>query len=138
MAAVDALKKAAKDCEETVCASKMDLLARMGGGARRGGAPGAARGKGEQCPLDREQLGRSTWDLLHTMAAYYPERPSADELLAASGFIKGLAALYPCSHCAEDFRESVRRDPPRYVAPDSAAAPAVFFRAACGMRRAAC
>uniref|UniRef100_A0AC34GA35 Sulfhydryl oxidase n=1 Tax=Panagrolaimus sp. ES5 TaxID=591445 RepID=A0AC34GA35_9BILA len=35
--------------------------------------------RAKQCPVDKDELGRSTWNLLHTMAAYYPEKPSIDE-----------------------------------------------------------
>lgn len=35
--------------------------------------------RAKQCPVDKDELGRSTWNLLHTMAAYYPEKPSTEE-----------------------------------------------------------
>lgn len=66
-----------------------------------------------QCPLDKNELGRSTWNLLHTMAAYYPEDPSDEMKQAAVAFIESLAKLYPCPHCAEDFREDIKKNPPR-------------------------
>ncbi|KAK6030227.1 hypothetical protein OSTOST_03649, partial [Ostertagia ostertagi] len=30
----------------------------------------------DQCPPDKDELGRSTWNLLHTMSVYYPEKPT--------------------------------------------------------------
>ena len=33
----------------------------------------------KDCPVDKDELGRSTWNLLHTMAAYYPEKPNNQE-----------------------------------------------------------
>lgn len=27
------------------------------------------------CPIDKDVLGNSTWNLLHTMSVYYPEKP---------------------------------------------------------------
>lgn len=48
---------------------------------------------------------------LHTTAAYFPEKPTPEEQKAAKDLVSGLAALYPCPHCAEDFRESVTAAP---------------------------
>ena len=64
------------------------------------------------CPLDREELGRSTWDLIHTIAAYYPDVPSETDKANADNFIKSLAYLYPCEICRDDFKESVSMNPP--------------------------
>ena len=50
---------------------------------------------------------------LHTMAAYYPDDPDALHRVQARRFFYALGALYPCAHCADDFREDMRRAPPR-------------------------
>lgn len=58
----------------------------------------------ENCPPDVEILGRSTWTMLHTMTANYPTRPSRSEQLQTRNFLSLFSQIYPCSHCAEDFR----------------------------------
>ena len=85
-----------------------------GGAGVSGGAGGGVGGVADDtgCPLDREELGNSTWELLHTMAAYYPDAPSAVEQRHAAGFVHGLAQLYPCTHCAADFRDGIAAAPP--------------------------
>merc|ERR1711871_952585 len=65
----------------------------------------------EPCPLDREELGRSTWDFLHTTAAYYPETPTESQKKDALALITSLSNLYACGHCAEDLRESLKSEP---------------------------
>eukprot|EP00617_Octactis_speculum_P017327 CAMPEP_0185771650 /NCGR_PEP_ID=MMETSP1174-20130828/64434_1 /TAXON_ID=35687 /ORGANISM="Dictyocha speculum, Strain CCMP1381" /LENGTH=195 /DNA_ID=CAMNT_0028457561 /DNA_START=19 /DNA_END=603 /DNA_ORIENTATION=- len=65
------------------------------------------------CPVDREELGRGTWDLLHTVAAWFPDTPSSFEKEAARSLVSSLALLYPCTHCAADFQESIRDSPPQ-------------------------
>ncbi|VDL73231.1 unnamed protein product [Nippostrongylus brasiliensis] len=65
------------------------------------------------CPVDKDQLGRSTWDLLHTMTVYYPETPSEEHKKAASSFMDSLSKTYPCDFCAKDLRENLKKDPPK-------------------------
>mmetsp|Transcript_35986 Transcript_35986/g.113091 ORF Transcript_35986/g.113091 Transcript_35986/m.113091 type:complete len:177 (+) Transcript_35986:307-837(+) len=102
--------KAAADCDEVACSSKMAAFRGMLG---LGAAPAASAGAATRCPPDRDEIGRSGWTLLHTTAAYYPADPTSKDVRAAQNFVDGFAALYPCVHCAEDFREQVRRNPPR-------------------------
>ncbi|ETV72801.1 hypothetical protein H257_12164 [Aphanomyces astaci] len=105
------------NCADPVCHSKTDMF--------RTGVLGKKKVKKEtnaaantsaapvECPLDREELGRATWGLLHTMAAYFPEKPSDAMKAHATSFVHALADLYPCKHCAVDFQESIVAIPPR-------------------------
>lgn len=55
--------------------------------------------KQNNCPADVETLGRHTWTLLHTMAAYYPERPSPSQQESMKMFMKTFSENYPCWFC---------------------------------------
>ncbi|KAF2227882.1 putative FAD dependent sulfhydryl oxidase Erv1 [Elsinoe ampelina] len=59
----------------------------------------------DDCPPDVEQLGRSSWTLLHTIAASYPERPTLTQQGDARQFVSLFGKLYPCWVCASDFQE---------------------------------
>nr|XP_032834535.1 FAD-linked sulfhydryl oxidase ALR isoform X2 [Petromyzon marinus] len=69
----------------------------------------AAAAAAAECPADREELGRSTWTFLHTMAAYYPEQPSAQQRRDMGELVRLFSRFYPCEDCAKDMRESLLR-----------------------------
>jgi hypothetical protein len=96
--------------------------------ARTRGVPHRARCQGGA--VTREELGRCTWTLLHTLAAQYAEQPTkqqqrdARELVRAGARGRGAAShlaaqililtrLYPCRECAVHFAELVRSVPAR-------------------------
>ena len=56
------------------------------------------------CPPDVEQLGRSAWTLLHTMAASYPVKASPEQQRETTTFMQLFGKMYPCWVCADDFR----------------------------------
>lgn len=64
------------------------------------------------CPLDKEDLGRASWSIIHTVAAHTSENPTDTEQKHMKQFIESFAALYPCHICAPEFQEYVRLHPP--------------------------
>jgi len=62
----------------------------------------------QDCPPDVDELGRSSWTLLHTMAASYPERPSLTQQSEVTQFISLFGKLYPCWVCAGDFQQWIK------------------------------
>jgi mitochondrial FAD-linked sulfhydryl oxidase len=63
--------------------------------------------------VTREDVGRATWLVLHTLAAQYPDRPTRQQRRDARTLIDVLTRLYPCGECARHFREVVAANPPR-------------------------
>lgn len=93
------------DCAEPVCDDKKDMFNAMMGGKNQNAH------KNRECPLTRSQLGRSTWEFLHTTAAYYPEKPTEEQQKAARDLVDSMSVLYACSHCREHFRNHVEEHP---------------------------
>jgi FAD-linked sulfhydryl oxidase len=65
-----------------------------------------------ECPADKSELGRSTWTLLHTMAANYPQQPTLLHQHTMHQFLRTISTLYPCTHCAHDFEADMHANPP--------------------------
>mmetsp|Transcript_38972 Transcript_38972/g.93784 ORF Transcript_38972/g.93784 Transcript_38972/m.93784 type:complete len:201 (+) Transcript_38972:25-627(+) len=65
------------------------------------------------CPPTRDEIGASTWSLLHSMAAWYPNQPNSEDKRSMSNFMVALARFYPCTWCAADFQRNVDSSPPK-------------------------
>lgn len=65
-----------------------------------------------ECPLMRDDLGRASWSLLHTMAAYYPTEPKQEEQQSMKQFISSFSKVFPCPECRADFQEEIVKSPP--------------------------
>jgi Erv1 / Alr family len=67
----------------------------------------------DMCPPSSAKLGRSTWTLLHTMAAWYPEVPTERDQTGMTSFFTALSRFYPCPWCAHDFQQNLEEKPPK-------------------------
>eukprot|EP00878_Enallax_costatus_P017384 GHUV01018258.1.p1 GENE.GHUV01018258.1~~GHUV01018258.1.p1 ORF type:complete len:161 (+),score=65.21 GHUV01018258.1:507-989(+) len=71
-------------------------------------ASSASRKQRNVQQVTREELGRSTWVFLHTLAAQFPEHPSRQQQKDARQLIDSLTRIYPCGDCAQHFQELVK------------------------------
>ncbi len=124
---LDIRKKAIDDCLNPACHSTMELLKKFNK-RKKTMTPKSVDddiiNKTHQqqrqhpsycigCPVDKEKLGRGTWDLIHTIAATYPENPSVEQMRNTELFFRTLSDVYPCPYCAADFQRSIQASPPR-------------------------
>lgn len=64
------------------------------------------------CPLDKDELGRSTWGFLHTLAASFPEKPTPSQQSDLKSFMHLFSKFYPCWYCAKDLQEELKTNEP--------------------------
>ncbi|CAL8108721.1 unnamed protein product [Calicophoron daubneyi] len=79
----------------------------------KGGKEWLEKRKSLDCPPDKREIGRASWITLHTMAAYYPKKPTQQQQQEMSGFLRGFSSFFPCVECAVDFRKNMVLHPPR-------------------------
>eukprot|EP00243_Klebsormidium_subtile_P002688 TRINITY_DN15463_c0_g1_i1.p1 TRINITY_DN15463_c0_g1~~TRINITY_DN15463_c0_g1_i1.p1 ORF type:complete len:199 (-),score=30.03 TRINITY_DN15463_c0_g1_i1:226-822(-) len=56
----------------------------------------------------REELGRSTWTLLHMLAAQFPEQPTKQQQKDVKTLMELMTRIYPCKMCADHFKEVLK------------------------------
>ncbi|XP_015057098.1 FAD-linked sulfhydryl oxidase ERV1 [Solanum pennellii] len=62
-------------------------------------------------PVTKEELGRATWIFLHTLGAQYPDKPTRQQRKDVKELMAILSRMYPCSECADHFKEVLRANP---------------------------
>lgn len=63
------------------------------------------------CPPDYKELGNSSWTFLHSVSAYYPDKPTIQQQTDMKNLIHSTSKLYPCNHCAKHMQEEIKKDP---------------------------
>ena len=118
--AADPTKLGGMDCSIPACHSKAEMFKAAMHRAKATGKSGqkeegtsndrdsgnttagtSAQRYNEGCPVDKDELGIGTWNLLHTIAATYKDNPSEQEQDMMVKFFETLSLIYPCPHCAE-------------------------------------
>jgi hypothetical protein len=61
--------------------------------------------------LSKEELGRHSWALLHSVASAMPSIPSEEDKLALENFLVSLAHVYPCKICGKHFSQMLKDYP---------------------------
>lgn len=64
-------------------------------------------------PPGVEELGRSSWNLLHSITAKYPKSPSDEQKLEMKQFLTIFSHVYPCNWCASDFEKFIKVKAPK-------------------------
>ncbi|TGZ76455.1 hypothetical protein EX30DRAFT_344891 [Ascodesmis nigricans] len=68
----------------------------------------------------KQELGRASWKLLHTMLSRYPQDPTRDQREALHDYIILFSRLYPCGECAQHFQLLLEEFPPQTSSRDAA------------------
>lgn len=61
--------------------------------------------------LSKEEIGRHTWALLHSVAATFPSIPTSEDKQSLEQFIEGLSKVYPCKICSKHFQQMLKDFP---------------------------
>ena len=67
-----------------------------------------ADSEGWRCPPDYFELGSHTWTFLHSMASYFPSKPSQEAQGHAKALMKAVSKVYPCESCAQHLEQYIQ------------------------------
>ncbi len=65
------------------------------------------------CPLNRREIGRAAWAYLHTVAAYYPDKPTPKQQTDMKQFMYTMGDTFPCGYCSDKTVEHMEKYPPQ-------------------------
>ena len=117
-------------CEKRICNDKKNFFAsamNMKGGSKGSGGGGETKApvktevpasddapwSDSLCPPDVQDLGRGSWTFLHSLAAYYPDSPTPEQIKDMDQFMQIWSRVYPCEYCAEHMRMWMAEHPPQ-------------------------
>ena len=106
-------KSVLDDCDRPACDDTMSALNAALKHAK-GYSPSSSKPEQpttQRCPPTKGALGSSSWDLLHSMVAWYPEKPAPTDETMMKQFFSSFARFYPCTWCAEDFQKNLEMKP---------------------------
>lgn len=55
--------------------------------------------------LNKENVGRQTWELMNMYAFSFPIQPSAEQIQGAKQFFESIGYLFPCENCQFHYRQ---------------------------------
>mmetsp|Transcript_26381 Transcript_26381/g.53576 ORF Transcript_26381/g.53576 Transcript_26381/m.53576 type:complete len:126 (-) Transcript_26381:736-1113(-) len=107
---LSAMMKEMDDCDRPACEDTVSALtAALRRVGKKGGpatsasssSKGSASTRPAACPPTSGVLGKSSWNLVHSMAAWYPDNPSEEDERMMTQFMNAFARFYPCVslHC---------------------------------------
>ena len=67
-------------------------------------------GASKPLTLTKQEIGRNTWSLLHSIAASYPNEPTKEDKQQVTNFLYGLANLFPCKICGSHLLKMLNKE----------------------------
>jgi len=99
------------DCDRPACDDIKDALPKSMAEVEALRRKLAKQQEKVECPPRSAELGRASWKLLHSMAAWYPDKPTMEQKHKITNFFTALAEFYPCTWCADDFQANIKKTP---------------------------
>ena len=67
-------------------------------------------GAAKPLTLTKQEIGRNTWSILHSIAASYPNEPTKEDKQQITNFLYGLANLFPCKICGSHLLKMLNKE----------------------------